>query len=215
MSNSDSFIDEVTEEVRRDRLFATLRRYGWIGILAVLLLVGGAAFLEWRKAQATRAAQATGDAILATFGTTDEAARAEQLLAVPAGDARVVTALLAAADLQAAGDGAGAVAALQAVATDGDVDPVYRDLAALKAAMIGGDDSLDDRRVALDALAQPGRPFRLLAEEQLAYLEVAAGETEAALVRLEAIAGDAEVTPNLRDRAESLIVALGGTPAAQ
>ncbi|MFD1808819.1 hypothetical protein ACFSHQ_13850 [Gemmobacter lanyuensis] len=40
MSNPESFIDEVTEEVRRDKLFATFRKYGWIGILAVLGIVG-------------------------------------------------------------------------------------------------------------------------------------------------------------------------------
>ena len=36
MSETDSFIDEVNEEVRRDRLYGALRRYGWIAILAVL-----------------------------------------------------------------------------------------------------------------------------------------------------------------------------------
>ena len=30
MSNPDSFIEEVTEEVRRDKLFALFRKYGWI-----------------------------------------------------------------------------------------------------------------------------------------------------------------------------------------
>ena len=29
MHNSDSFIEEVSEAVRRDRLTAGLRRYGW------------------------------------------------------------------------------------------------------------------------------------------------------------------------------------------
>ena len=43
MSETDSFIDEVNEEVRRDRLYAALRRYGWIAIVAVLAIVGGAA----------------------------------------------------------------------------------------------------------------------------------------------------------------------------
>ena len=46
MSDVDSFIDEVSEEVRRERLYIALRRYGWIGVLAVLLLVGGA---SWRQ----------------------------------------------------------------------------------------------------------------------------------------------------------------------
>ena len=51
MSDTDSFIDEVTEEVRRDRMFNLLRRYGWIAVVAVLLLVGGAAWNEWRLSQ--------------------------------------------------------------------------------------------------------------------------------------------------------------------
>jgi fermentation-respiration switch protein FrsA (DUF1100 family) len=42
VSDTDSFIDEVTEEVRRDRLFGLMKRYGWIAALAVLLIVGGA-----------------------------------------------------------------------------------------------------------------------------------------------------------------------------
>ena len=46
MSETDSFIDEVTEEVRRDKLFALFRKYGWIGIAAVLLIVGGAAWVD-------------------------------------------------------------------------------------------------------------------------------------------------------------------------
>ena len=38
MSDTDSFIDEVNEEVRRDRFYFMLKRYGWIAVLAVILL---------------------------------------------------------------------------------------------------------------------------------------------------------------------------------
>ncbi len=41
MSETDSFLNEVADEVRRDRLFRTMRRYGWIGGAAILLIVGG------------------------------------------------------------------------------------------------------------------------------------------------------------------------------
>ncbi len=64
LSNPDSFIDEVTEEVRRDRLFAMFRKYGWIGVLAVVAIVGGAAYTEWSKARSEARAQAFGDAVL-------------------------------------------------------------------------------------------------------------------------------------------------------
>ena len=52
MSQNESFIDEVSEELRRDRLFALFRRWAWLGILIVVVAVGGAAWNEWRKARA-------------------------------------------------------------------------------------------------------------------------------------------------------------------
>ena len=41
MSDTDSFIDEVSEEIRREKLFKTFRKYGWIGVALVVLVVGG------------------------------------------------------------------------------------------------------------------------------------------------------------------------------
>jgi len=49
MSDTDSFIDEVTEEVRRDQLYGYLRKYGWIAAVVILAIVCGAAWNEYRK----------------------------------------------------------------------------------------------------------------------------------------------------------------------
>ena len=100
VSNTDSFIDEVTEEVRRDRLFGVMRRYGWIAVLAILMLVGGAAWNEWRKAQDRAAAQALGDAVLSALAIQDRGARAAALdaIAAPGAQAAAGIALLAAAE---------------------------------------------------------------------------------------------------------------------
>ena len=68
MSNPDSFIDEVTEEVRRDKLFAAFKKYGWIGGLVVAVVVGGTAYTEWRKSSEAAQAQAFGDAVFAATG---------------------------------------------------------------------------------------------------------------------------------------------------
>ena len=38
-NQNDRFIDEVTDELRRDRLFRAMRRYGWIAI--ALIVAGG------------------------------------------------------------------------------------------------------------------------------------------------------------------------------
>ncbi|MDP5084124.1 MAG: hypothetical protein NWQ23_01800 [Yoonia sp.] len=209
MSDTDSFINEVTEEVRREKLYGYLRRYGWIGIACVLLLVGGAAFNEYRNAQARDAAQATGDALLTALEESDPAARAQAMAAVNgAGSAAAVALLLQAATQQEAGDNAGAATTLNALAVNPDAPEMYRDLAAFKAAILPSDD-VAARKAALEALAQPGQTFRLLALEQIAYIALSAGDRDEAIAVLRQIEEDAAVTRGLRERVQTLMVALG------
>lgn len=212
MSNSESFIEEVTEEVRKDQLFGYMRKYGWIAILVVLLIVGGTAYSEFRKAQDTNAAQAAGDKILAALEIDDDAERATALQAIEAtGPAAAITGLLAASNLTETGDIEGAAVALEAVAMDDDTPQVYRDLATLKSVMAQGDSlSVEDRRAMLSGLAAAGAPFRLVAQEQLALLSVEEGDVETATTQFLAIAQDAEATRGLRERSFSMIVAMGG-----
>ncbi len=219
MANQDSFISEVSEEVRRDKLFALLRRYGWIAILLVIVLVGGTTFYEWRKAQARAAAEATGDAVLAALSEDTPEARAEALAAVDAGGdttRRAVLSLLQAGAAVEADDQAGAIATLDALAADGDVPSLYRDLATLKALMLGAESLAPEERIArLQSLSRAGNPFRLLALEQRALAEIELGNSEAAIDLLTGILADAEVTQDLRRRVAQLIVALGGTVPQQ
>lgn len=215
MSDTDSFIDEVTEEVRRDRLFALLRRYGWIAVLAILLIVGGASWNEYRKAQERAAAQALGDAIIAALANDAPEARAEALNAVTAGSpgGAALLRFLTAAALTASGKTADAVAELEEVARTGELPEIYRHIAAFKALTLQTDSlPAADRRLQFEALAQPGAPLRLLAEEQLALIDIAEGQTEAAIGRLQAILQDAETSADLQQRAAQAIVALGGEP---
>ena len=209
MSNSDSFLDEVAEEVKRDKLYGYLRRYGWIAVLAVLLIVGGAAWNEYSKAQKRVAAETTGDALLDALNRDDYAARADAIAAVDAeGPAVAVTALLTAATQEEAGDIAAAAETLAGVVTNPDIPEMYRDLAAFKAAILPSDDAAE-RMVALEDLARPGQPFRLLALEQMAYARLAQGDTDGAIADLQSIIEDAAVTRGLRERAQTLMVALG------
>lgn len=213
MSNPDSFIEEVTEEVRRDRLFALFRKYGWIAVVAVLGIVGGAAYNEWRKVQEEHRAEAFGDAVLEALDLGAPTERSAALAAVPTdGEQTAIVKLLLASD--PVEDRAGALAALEALANDATQPASYRDLAVLRRVVIAGAEMpVSDRRAALDPIAAPGRPYRTLALEQMAYLLVEEGKTDEAITALTALLDDQEAPAGLRSRAEQMIVALGGEVA--
>lgn len=214
MSNPDSFIEEVTEEVRRDKLFAVFRKYGWIAIVIVLALVGGTAWTEWSKSRAEARAQAFGDALIDALDQGTPLERREALAAIPTDGAQTaLLKLIMASDPDE--DPAATLAALDAVAADATLPAVYRDLAALRRVLVGGTDvPLADRRTALQAIAAPGRPYRTLAEELLAYLLVEEGKTDEAIAAMTTLMQDQEASTALRGRLGQMITALGGTPPA-
>ncbi|WP_225028173.1 hypothetical protein [Xinfangfangia pollutisoli] len=215
MSNPDSFIDEVTEEVRRDRLYGLFRRYGWIGGVLILGIVGGTAANEFLKTRAESRAQAFGDAVIDAFDMGSPEERRAALAAVPAdGDQKVILALIEASD--PAQDKAESLAALDRILADAGLAPVYRDLAVLRRVLVAGTDQpLADRRAALEPIAVAGRPYRGLAAEQLAYLLLEEGKPDQAIAALQALTQASDTTAALKSRAAQVITALGGTPAPQ
>ncbi|MFZ9133585.1 MAG: hypothetical protein ACO21B_10280, partial [Gemmobacter sp.] len=217
VSNPDSFIDEVTEEVRRDRLYGVLRRYGWIGVLLVVLVVGGAAWREWAAARDAAAARALGDALHAAIDAPDAATRAAALAGLgTSADQRALAALIGAVMVEPDADPAAreaAMAALEAAAAAPGVDPIWTDLALLRR-VTGGTLDPAARRAALAPLIVPGRPLRTLAEEHLALADLEAGDVAGARARLEALAGDAETPQAQRRRLMRILTALGPADAA-
>lgn len=214
MADQDSFINEVTEEVRRDRLFALFRRYGWIAILTVLVLVGGAAWNEWRKASARADAEARGTAMLEALEAASPQDGLERLAALSAEDAPDMAAVLALARAglaQQVGETETARQSLEAAATTPGASAIYRDLATLKDVMNAGDALSPGERIErLQPLALPGAPFALIASEQIALAEIARGDDEAAIAQLTRIVEDQAAGQAMQQRALQLIVALGG-----
>lgn len=211
-NQNDSFIDEVTDELRRDRLYAGFRRYGWIGILVILLVVGGAAWREYTIAQETAKAQEFGDAVLAAAGDADAASALATLADSSADAGRAAVAGLLAAGAQAeAGASAEASRRLEAVADGlGDQDAVVRDLARFKRVLAEGA-AMDpaERDAVLAELARPGAPFELLALEQQAIALVGAGRAEDAATLIAQIQQKDGVSESLRRRLSEMMIALG------
>ncbi len=208
MSETDSFIDEVSEEVRRDRLFKFFKKYAWVFIGVVLLIVGGAATNEYLTAKKRNLAQANGEALIAAKDAGSAAAFAEI-----AGDnaAALLAKFEQAAILAGEGQTGAAASILDEIALDQNYPKIYRDLALLKLVMLNGQNmEANTLEQIFDSLTAQDSFFRMLAFEQRAIASIRSGDIDAALGYLAVILADQNVTEALRNRAQELTIALGG-----
>lgn len=213
MSNSELFIEEVTSEVRRDRLYALFRRYAWVGVLAVVLIVGAAAFREWMIARDRSAAEEFGDAILAAYALESETARIDALRGIQAessGDARALVRMLAADEALQAGRTEEAAALLDSTLADAEASDLYRDLASFKSVVLRSGSLPPEETIRLlEPIALPGRPFRVLAQERMALALLDAGRATEAEAMFLSLLNDAESPIGLRQRVAQLLPAIG------
>lgn len=211
---NDSFIDEVTEDLRRDRLFGMFRRYGWIAVSLILLIVAGAGWREYSRARDRAAAETFGDAVLAAQTAEDPAAALAGLDAAGSTGREALAGVLRANALAEAGDTAAATETLTALAEGPAAkDAVMRDLALLKTVLVQGD-AMDpvQRDHVLAQLAQPGAPFELLALEQQAVALIGAGRPEDAVTLIRQIQQKDGLSELLRRRLSEMMIALGVEP---
>ena len=210
VSNPEFFIDEVTSEVRRDKLYKYLRRYAWVGVLVVLLIVGGAAYREWSIARDRAAAEALGDAIISVY-ELESSQRADGLRAVQAdsGDAKAVVRMLAAEEAINAGRMDDAITSLDSILADSDVSEVYSDLAAFKSTLLRSESLAPDETIRLlEPMAAPGKTFRVLALEQIALANIDAGRFALAAQQLRELSSDVESPFSLRQRIQQILPTL-------
>jgi len=213
VSDSDSFIQEVSEEVRRDRMFRLWRRYAPAVLGGVVLVVGATAFNAWRDHSRAAAAQEMGARMIAAGEAAAPAARAEAFLALAdaaEGGAATLARLRAAAELAAAGDAGGAAQAYGRIAEAADTEPAFAAFAAYRAAVLAAPQAGAAATIAtLTPLTAEGGPFRLLALEARAAAHLALGDRAAARADLDAVAADPLATENLRARAREALATLG------
>jgi hypothetical protein len=215
VSDTDSFLQEVSEELRRDRLYKNMRKYGWIAIFLVIVIVGAATYREYLKSQATTEAQLFGTSIIDALNEENAVDRISKLQKInaPSENAKAILAMLLSADSSGNNSPALENSNLSDKIQSVSIDAHYRDLLNFKM-LLGSAEimNLDERLTAFEVLSKPGNPFRLLAEEQIVLIEIELGNTDNAIKKISQILLDAELTAGLRNRATQMMIALGEDP---
>jgi hypothetical protein len=211
---SDIF-QEVDEELRRENFAKLWARYGkYVIALAVLLVLATAGVVQWRQYQQhqreAEGARYVGALNLARQGKDRDAADAFAALARQASGGHATLARLEEAALKArAGDVEGAIAGYDALAADGSVDPLYRDVATLLSAQYAlknGDPKAIIAKLA--PLTNADNPWHPSALELTALAELKAGDRTAARATYQRLADDLTAPQGLRARATEMLTAL-------
>ncbi|MAS06172.1 MAG: hypothetical protein CL534_16025 [Ahrensia sp.] len=210
--SDDSFIREVEEELRSDRLKKVWDRFGAFIIgAAILIVVGTAAWRGWEY-YSERQASASGDRFLAALNLANEGKSDEALAALQAleddgyGAYPVLARMRAATVLEEQGDAAGAVAAFDAVAADGSAPDAVRDMARIRAAYILVDTgSADDVAQRAEPLSADTSPLRHAAREALGLAAWKEGSLGDAKVLFQQIVDDLNAPRNAKQRAAIML----------
>lgn len=214
--NNDAFFREVDDEVRRERMERTARRYGvLVGAVVVLALAALAAVLIWRSHRETVAGERGEQFVAALSGvSSDKSAEARKKLddlAATGAKGYAPLARVTLADMLIRdGKDKEAAAAFLAIAADEAAPRELRDMALVRATALDFD-SVSPQAVIdrLKPLAIPGNPWFGSAGEMsaLAYLKLNQKQPAGAL--LVQVAKDGTVPRTIKARTAQLAADLG------
>lgn len=215
------FINEVEEELRKDDYNKLLKKYGPAIAAVIAIIIGGTAFLEWRKSSDDRVARAASAsyvsaADLAAEGKSDQAVRAFTALSekAPAGYAGL--SLMRAAGVEAEqGNQAKAVELYDQAAKEFKM-PRHADLAKLKAAYIlANQGAYANVQARLDALAAKDAPYEFLARELAGFVAYQTGDMNIARQEFTYLKNIPGVPPSIADRAGQFLTLVPQAPESE
>ena len=197
--------DEINEELKQDRAKQVWTRYGKYVIAAAAAVVLGVGasqgYMAWQQSQAEAAANIYSEALAAE----DAASALEADLGQLTEGYALIGRFQIAAGKAEAGDATGAESLYLEIAGDTTVDPLYRDAALLMSVMNAPESSdASDLQGRLAPLADGVGPWKPLALELSAALDLKAGDRAAAAAKLQELIDLDGTPPELRQRAMQL-----------
>ncbi len=204
MSLNDSFIKEVSEEVRRDKLFKYIKKYSWFGFVVLLIIVFIVAFNEWKKNNEKLNYQLNGDNLslaLKNFSINqnfdDYSSYIEQKK--PGHTLAILNPLF----LNQETNINKKLQYLKNIENDENSPQALRDLALFYQFYLG-DKTYDEKFQILNKLSGPDRPYRLLAIEGKINLFLEKGLFNEALEEIDIVQPELSNSLSLNNRLNNL-----------
>jgi hypothetical protein len=225
----DNFIQEIEEDIRRDRHVALWQKYGRYAVaLALVVIIAVAAVLFWRQYTARErlqdglnymaALELAGPQFDPATGTPSAAAAPDAAIAALRGIAgegssgyAALARLQEAALLSKSGRANEAATIYQSLANDSRADRTFRDLALILLALQQIDSAEpNDLAARLAPLTVAGNPWRYSALELTGLLAARAGDMAKARDAYVTLSDDPGTPRQMRARAAEMLAVLGG-----
>ncbi len=216
-TEDDLLFREIDEELRQDAFQKLWQAYGkYVFTGAVVLVLGVAGFKGWQSydisAREALGARFQSAADLVTAGNTDEALKTFSEIANDGGGYQMLARFNQARIYARQGDSAGAAAAYRALAGDGAIDSLYRDVAVILGAYQELNDpgaDLPGLAKRLEALRAETSPWRYSAREISGLLARRSGNRAQAKELFQGLANDPRAPQGVRARAQEMLSIIG------
>jgi hypothetical protein len=213
---TDTFVREVDENLRRDRMRELSQKYaGWMTVAVVLFLAAAGGLIYWQSYRVKQSEKQVEQLskVFGDIGAGKFTAAPQQLDALSKNGGKSVraTAMFASAAMALEqNDVKTATATYREIAEDGGLPKPYRDAALLRQTSLEFDSLKPAEVIArLQPLAKPGEPWFGSAAELTAVALMKQGKSREAGNLFAAIARDRQAPESLRARSVQIASTLG------
>ena len=196
MVESESFIKEVSEEVKRDKLFKLLNKFKWSLFSLIILLVGAVGGYEYYKFNKKARAQKNGEFLVSAIENLENNGQTvtEEI------DNEFISVLIKlneAKYFEEKGDIKSATEAYKHIISNYVENKFFNHYSKLQLYLMDPAKSLSDKEKikVLDELSAPDGPLKLLALEQKLYLYVKINDLDNIKSQVKLILSDQAITP--------------------
>ena len=205
MVESESFIKEVSEEVKRDRLFKVLNKFKWPLFALVVILVGAVGGYEYYKFDKRVRAQKNGEFLASAMENLKNRGQtvSEKI------DNKFISILIKlneAKYFEEKGNIKSATAAYNYIISEYGDSKFFNHYSKLQLYLMNPAKTFRDSKKikVLDELSAPDAPLKLLALEQKLYIYVKNNDFENVKLQIELISSDQAITPEQLSRIKDI-----------